>query len=186
MRRQQVALYATGKKLQGPLAFFPRCHALVLGCQALGDPLRQHAALDGVDLDRDAGALQSTEPQPGPRSFVQPRQQNQRERAVTLRRGGGQLLESCTAFLARFSGGYADFDNLLVGEQAQRRTCGQYRAPIKMRTCHSMYRAFAIPLNAGRRADGIGRFLHKQGFVAVQHIQRPQAFLKMIGQLGKR
>jgi hypothetical protein len=41
VRGQQVALHAVGKKLQGALPLLARHHALALGGQALGNPLRE-------------------------------------------------------------------------------------------------------------------------------------------------
>ena len=57
VRGQQVAFHAVGKTA-GCVGLFARHHALALLGQALGNPLRQLAAFDGVDLDGDAVALQ--------------------------------------------------------------------------------------------------------------------------------
>jgi hypothetical protein len=40
VRRQQIAFYPVGKKLQCALAFFTRLYPLALRAQALGYPLR--------------------------------------------------------------------------------------------------------------------------------------------------
>jgi len=80
MRREQIALHAVGKELQCALPLLARRHMLALLLQALGNPLRQGRALDGVDLKAHATVVQRTEPGPLAGGKVQPGQHEQRER----------------------------------------------------------------------------------------------------------
>ncbi|GAB1383117.1 hypothetical protein MASR1M50_14370 [Burkholderiales bacterium] len=184
VRGQQVAFHPVGKEGQGALAFLARRHALALRGQALGDPGRQLGALDAVDLHRHPGAVKGGKPGAAARGLVQPRQQHQGEDAVVAGRGLGQLLQRGAAVLARLAGGDADFDDLLVGEQAQAAAGGQHRAPVEMRAGDDVHAALGVALRARRRANGVRRLLHQQRLVAMQHIQRPQAFVQVVGELG--
>ena len=100
VRRQQIAFHAVGKKGQRALSLFSRHHALALGVEALGNPLRQCAALDRIDLHADAVAVQGAKPRAGFGGFVQARQQHQGERAVVAHRCLRQLLQRGTALFA--------------------------------------------------------------------------------------
>jgi hypothetical protein len=42
-----------------------------------------------------------------------------------------------------------------------------------------VHTALGIALQTGSSANGIGRLLHQQGFIAVQGVQASQAFLQM-------
>ena len=185
VRGQQVAFHAVGKKLQGALALFARHHALALLGQALGNPLRQLAAFDGVDLDGDAVALQRGKPGAGFGGFVQARQHDQGEGAVVAPGRFGNLLQRHAAVLAGLARGDADLDDLLVGKQAQAAASGEHGAPVKVGTGHGVAAAFGVALGAGGGADGVGGFLLQQGLVAVQYIERRQGPLEVGGELGQ-
>jgi len=54
-----------------------------------------------------------------------------------------------------------------------------------MRARHGEAAALGVALGARRGADGVGRLLLQQGFVAVQHIQRREAALQLRRELGQ-
>jgi hypothetical protein len=160
VRRQQIALDPVGEKLQRALALLAGHDPLALLLQALGDPLRQGAALDRLDLQRDADAVQRREPGPDPGHLVQARQQHQRQRRIVALGRGGQLLQRRSAFLAGLARRNADFDDLFVGEQTQTAAGGQHLAPIEVRAGHRVDRAFGIALGPCGDADRVGSLLH--------------------------
>ena len=169
---------------QRALAGLARRHALALRGQALGDPGRQLRALDGVDLDGRARALQRRKPGRTARGLVQARQHDEREHAVVAGRCGGDLLQRGAAVLARLARGHANFDDLLVGKQAQRAAGGQHGAPVVVGAGHGEAAALGKALRARGGANGIQRLLRQQRLVAVQHVQRAQRLLQVRGQLG--
>jgi hypothetical protein len=100
VRGQQVAFDAIGEELQRALAFVAGHHALALQAQALGDPLRQRVALDRLHLD-GAPLFSSAANHAPTLGLVQPRQQDQRERAVVA---GGLSAICCSAALPSLPG----------------------------------------------------------------------------------
>ncbi len=180
---EQIAFDAVGKKGQRALAFLAADDALALGAQALGNPLRQCSALDRLDGHADAVAVQCGKPRAGFGRFIEARQQHQRQRAVVASGGLRQLLQRRTALFARLARGHADFQNLLVGKQALRTASGAHRAPVKVRAGHGEAAALGVALRARGGADGVGRFLLQQRLVAMQGVERAQAFVQVRRQL---
>ncbi len=176
MRGQQVALDLVGDELQRAAARFARFHALVLQRQPLADPGRQPAAIDVVDLDRDAGALERLEPGGFRRGEVQPRQRDQHHqigrglRARQLRRHRAQRL---AAFLAWLAGRNAQLDDLAVAEQRHRLLRLQQLAPLEAALGHQ-HVSLAVAGLARRLAQTVDRLEHQQMLVAVYHVQRCQ------------
>ena len=155
VRSEQIAFHPVGKKLQRVLAFHTSSHALALGAQALGNPLRQRLALHRLYLQGHAAVFQGQKPGGGLGGLVQPGQEHDGQGAVVALGLFGQLLQGGAAFLARLAAGDADFDDLLVGKQAQAACCGQHLAPVKMRARHGVGAALGKPLGAGMGAQGI-------------------------------
>src|SRR5205814_9017521 len=118
---------AVSEEGQGLLARLTALHALPLRRQALRDPLRQGLAVDRVDADRDAGAIEREEPGTGLLLAVQARQVHHRHDVVRQR--VAIALQRLGAFLAGLARGDADLDQLLVREQAQRLRRPQQAAP---------------------------------------------------------
>jgi hypothetical protein len=94
------------------------------------------------------------------------------------------LLDGHAAVLARLAGQDADFDNLPLGEQAQRAAGRQHLAPVEMRSGHGMHGALGEALGSRSRAKGIPGLLDQQGLITMQGVKRTQAFLDMGGELG--
>ena len=180
---EQIAFHPVGKKLQRVLALLARSHALALRGQALGNPLRQRGALHRLHLHADAVIFQGHEPGGGLGGLVQARQEHDGQRAVIALRLLGQLLQGGAAFLARLAAGNADFDDLLVGKQAQAACGGQHLAPVKVGTGHGVGAALAKALGAGVGAQGVQGFELEQRLVAVQGVQAFEATLQVPGQL---
>ena len=118
VRRQQVAFHAVGKNCSVRWPSSPGA-TLALRAQALGNPLRQCTALDGIDLHRNARSVERAKPGARLRGLVQPGQLHQRERAVVAPRAFGNLLQRHAAILAGLARGDTDFNDLPVGKQAQ-------------------------------------------------------------------
>ena len=92
-------------------------------------------------------------------------------------------LQSLRAFLARLARRDADFDQLLVGEQAHRLRRAEQRAPVEVRTADHMDLALSVTRGSCRGADRVAGFLRQQRLVAPQRVQRPQVLLQMSGEL---
>jgi hypothetical protein len=103
---------------------------------------------------------------------------------VIALRAFSQLLQRGAALLARLARGDADFHHLPVGKQAQAAARGQHLAPVKVGAGHRVHRALGVALRARHRANGVSRLLDQQRFVAVQRVQRLQAALQVLAELG--
>ena len=180
VRGEQVAFNPIGKKLQGVLAFLAAGHALALQLQALGNPLRQHAPVYRIKLDRDAKTVQRAKPGALERCAIKPWQQYQRQRAVVALRTLGELLQRGRSLLAGLAVGDADFNDLLVGKQAERAAAGQHLAPVKMCTGHGVDGALGIAFEPRGSAQRVGKLLHQQRLVAIQGVEAFQAALEVL------
>ena len=178
MGGEQVAFDAVGEEAQRALAFLARRDALALLGQPLRNPVRQRGALDRVHLEATPPPSRARNQAPQ-RVGVEPGQEHEGQRGVIARRGGGELLEGRAAFLARLAGGDADLEELLVGEEAQRTAGGKNGAPVEVRAGDGVHRALGVAFRPRAGPDRIGRFLHEQGLVAVQGVQRTAGPLEM-------
>ena len=172
--------------MQAALTGFAGFHALALRGQALGDPGGQGGALDGLKRHAHASTLQGLEPSAAFGGLVQAGQADQGEHVGAVGGALGQLLQSGAAFFARLARRNAHLDQLAVAKQAHGRAAGQHLGPIKMRARHREHRALGEALGAGTGADGVGRLLHQQGLVTMQHIQAAQTFFQMGAELVGR
>ncbi len=183
VRGQQVTFHPVGEKLQTALARRTGLHALLVARQALRDPLWQSAALDGIDLQRDAKALQRAEPGGVFAGTVQLRQQHQAQRRIVILRRLRQLLDGFGSGNARLAAGQAQLKQLFVGKQAQGATGCQHLGPIEVGPDDAVHAAFGKALRPGGSADGIRRFLHQQRLVAMQRVEALQPVLQVLGEL---
>ena len=183
---EQVALDLVGKEAQAALTGFARLDALTLVGHALGDPGGQGGALDRLKRQADARALQGLKPGAAFGGLVQSGQADQGEHIGAVGGALGQLLQSGAAFFARLARRNAHLDQLAVAKQAHGRAAGQHLGPVKMRARHREHGALGEALGAGAGADGVGRLLHQQGLVTMQHIQAAQTFFQVGAELGGR
>jgi hypothetical protein len=116
--------------------------------------------------------------------FVQLGQHHQRQSVRIFSGLGGDLLQLHTAVFPRLAGWDADFDDLLVGKEAHAACGGQHLAPVKMRTGDGEGTALGEALLARLGTDGVCRFLHQQGLVTVQSVERAQPLGEVVAELA--
>ena len=184
VRRQQVALDPVGQKTQAQLAGLAAGHVLPLQAQPLRDPGRQLGALDRVDAQCQAVLLERGKPGAFEGGGVQPGQQHQGEQIGVMGGGGGQLLQHRRALLAGFARRDAQLQQLAFGKQALAAAGGQHCAPVEVRAADRAHAALRKALRPRGGADGVGRLLHQQRFVAVHGVEGFEAALQVRGQLG--
>ena len=177
VRRQQVAFDTVSEERERLLPRLAGEHALALQREALRDPLRQRLALDRVDADRHTGRVERAEPGARLLLTIEPRQLQHGDDVV--RQHLAIALQSLRAFLARLARRDADFDQLLVGEQAHRLRRAEQRAPVEVRAAGGMDLALGVAGGTRRGADRVARFLDQQRLVSPQRVERAQALLQM-------
>ena len=96
------------------------------------------------------------------------------------------MLQDLRSLLARLARRDANFDDLLVGEQAQRTPTGQHLTPVEVGTGHRVHGALGVALLPGAKPDGIGRFLDQQRLIAVQGVEAPESALQLRSELRRR
>ena len=176
---EQIAFDPISKEGQRALPDLVIGHALALGGQALGQPLRQGAALDRIDLDAGTSAIQRHEPGAVQLSLVEPGQGHQSHHI--FRQPSAIALQCFRTVLAGLAGRNADLDQLALRKEAQRLRCALHLSPVEMVAGHGEDLALAIALRSCGSADQVAGLLRQQRFIAVNRVDRAQAFGEMLG-----